>query len=360
MMKTITTQSAPTHANAINTKKLSNKTAIQPYGRFSIWPGLVLASAIAGLAFLLRQVPGFSIFSPMILSILIGMAVHNIIGTPSAAKAGVTFALRKILRIGVILLGLQLTAWQIASVGIMGFLIIAVTLIATFAFTIWLGRMIGVDRKLAELIAAGTSICGASAVLATNTVTAARDEDVAYAVASVTIFGSIAMLLYPLTPALLGLSAHDFGLWTGASIHEVAQVVAAAFQHGQEAGEFGTIAKLSRVILLAPVVITLGLLMARRARTSSESFPDQTTPVPWFVFGFLAMVALNSAVAIPEEVKVVSPLVTTFLLSIALAAMGLETDLSKLRKKGIRPFILGLAASLFIAVISLILVKLFA
>ncbi|SDO88897.1 conserved hypothetical integral membrane protein [Filomicrobium insigne] len=360
MMKTITTRSAPLHANAINTTQPPGRTAFQPYRKFGIWPGIALVSAIAGLAILLRQVPGLGIFSPMILSILIGMAFHNIIGTPRAAKAGVTFALRRILRLGVILLGLQLTAWQIASVGITGFLIITVTLVATFAFTIWFGRIIGVDRKLAELIAAGTSICGASAVLATNTVTAARDEDVAYAVASVTIFGSIAMLLYPLTPAFLGLSAHDFGLWTGASIHEVAQVVAAAFQHGQEAGEFGTIAKLSRVILLAPLVVTLGLLMARRARTIREDSPDQTTPVPWFVFGFLAMVVLNSAVAIPEEIKAVSPLITTFLLSIALAAMGLETDLSKLREKGIRPFILGLAASLFIAALSLILVKLFA
>lgn len=360
MIKTMTTPSAPAHAKPTRTQPPPGKNSFLPQAVLGIWPGMVLASTIAGLAILLRQVPGLGILSPMILSILIGMAFHNIIGTPSAAKPGVTFALRRILRLGVILLGLQLTAWQIASVGVTGFLIITVTLVATFAFTIWLGRTIGVDRKLAELIAAGTSICGASAVLATNTVTAARDEDVAYAVASVTIFGSIAMLLYPLAPTLLGLSAHDFGLWTGASIHEVAQVVAAAFQHGQEAGEFGTIAKLSRVILLAPVVITLGLLMARRAQTSREGLPDQTTPVPWFVFGFLAMVAVNSAVAIPEEIKAVSPHVTTFLLSIALAAMGLETDLSKLREKGMRPFILGLAASLFIACLSLILVKLFA
>ena len=119
------------------------------------------------------------------------------------------------------------------------------------------------------MIAAGTSICGASAVIATNTVTKAHDEDVAYAVACVTVFGSIAMFVYPLLPGLLHLDPHAFGLWSGASIHEIAQVVAAAFQDGQQAGEFGTIAKLSRVMMLAPVVIGLGLMAARRQRRAS-------------------------------------------------------------------------------------------
>jgi uncharacterized integral membrane protein (TIGR00698 family) len=116
-------------------------------------------------------------------------------------------------------------------------------------FTIWFGKLIGVDRKLTELIAAGTSICGASAVIATNTVTNTHGEDVAYAVACVTIFGSLSMLAYPLLPILLHLDPQAYGLWAGASIHEIAMVVAAAFQNGQAARQFGTIAKLSRVMM---------------------------------------------------------------------------------------------------------------
>src|SRR5260370_28141732 len=121
--------------------------------------------------------------------------------------------------------------------------IFVMTLLATFAFTIWMGKLLGVEAKLAQLMAAGTSICGASAVIATNTVTNADDEDVAYAVACVTVFGSIAMFVYPLLPSLLHLDPYAFGLWSGASIHEIAQVVAASFQDGQRAGEFATIAK---------------------------------------------------------------------------------------------------------------------
>ena len=186
----------------------------------AILPGLLLASAVATSGYLLRQLPGMTTFSPMILAILLGMAFHNLVGTPAIAKPGVSFSLRRLLRIAIILLGLQLTITQVIEVGGRGIGIIAATLVATFAFTVWMGRLLGVDRKLTQLIAAGTSICGASAVIATNTVTDAPDEDVAYAVACVTVFGSVAMFSYPLLPGLLHLDPHAFGLWSGASIQK--------------------------------------------------------------------------------------------------------------------------------------------
>jgi uncharacterized integral membrane protein (TIGR00698 family) len=327
----------------------------------AILPGLLLATAVATSGYLLRRLPGMTTFSPMILAILLGMAFHNLIGTPAFAKSGVTFSLRRLLRIGIILLGLQLTITQVIEVGNRGILIIAATLVATFAFTLWMGKLLGVDRKLAQLIAAGTSICGASAVIATNTVTNAHDEDVAYAVACVTVFGSVAMFIYPLLPELLHLDPHAFGLWTGASVHEIAQVVAAAFQDGTTAGEFGTIAKLSRVMLLAPVVLTLGWMAARNtAKRDPDAMAVSASrpPMPWFVFGFVALVGLNSLIAIPAANKVWIAAVTTFLLSVALAAMGLETDFRKLTAKGVRPALLGLLAFLFIASFSLGLIKL--
>ncbi|MDF2114223.1 YeiH family protein [Roseiarcaceae bacterium H3SJ34-1] len=320
----------------------------------------MLTGAIAAAGFGLRYAPGLSIFSPMILAITVGIGMQNIVGTPVAAKAGVTFALRRVLRFAIILLGLQLTVQQAMAVGVMGLGAIVLTLVCTFMFTTWFGRVLGVDRRLTQLIAAGTSICGASAVIATNTVTGAKDEDVAYAVACVTIFGSMAMFIYPLLPGLLHLNAHAYGLWTGASIHEIAQVVAAAFQGGQDAGEFGTVSKLTRVAMLAPVVIVLGLIAARRARGNATAPNQASAPIPWFVFGFLAMIVVNSLITIPADVKATIVIATTFLLSMALAAMGLETDLAKLRAKGIRPFLLGFAAFLFIASFSLALVKMIA
>jgi len=323
----------------------------------AIWPGLLLTAAIAASSTGLRALPGVAIFSPMILAIVLGIVLHNSIGTPLAAKAGVAFSLRRILRFAIILLGLQLTAAQVADVGARGILVIGGTLVCTFLFTVWLGRMIGVDRRLAELIAAGTSICGASAVIATNTVTEAHDEDVAYAVACVTVFGSIAMFVYPLLPGLLHLNPHAYGLWAGASIHEIAQVIAAAYQDGQQAGEAAAIAKLSRVAMLAPVVIILGILAARRTNNEDCSRGGAKVPMPWFVLGFVALVGVNSVITVPAGAKALIVSVTTFLLSMALAAMGLETDVTKLRAKGIRPLILGFAAFLFVATFSLSLVE---
>lgn len=177
-----------------------------------VLPGVALASAIAAAAFQIRHLHGLTAFSPMILAILIGMAFRNFIGTPSPVLPGITFSLRRLLRAAIVLLGFQLTFAQIASVGPRGLLIAAASLVATFAFTVWAGRMLGVGHKLTELIAAGTSICGASAIVATNTVTDAHDEDVAYAIACVTIFGSVAMFAYPLLPGLLHLDSRAYGL----------------------------------------------------------------------------------------------------------------------------------------------------
>ena len=324
----------------------------------AVVPGLLLTAGIAGLAFALRRIPGVAMLSPMILATLLGMALHNVVGTPAWAKPGVTFSLRRVLRLGIILLGLQLMASQVAQVGFTGVAIIAATLVATLVFTKWLGRLMGVDAKLAELIGAGTSICGASAVIATNTVTRGSDEDVAYAVACVTVFGSFSMLLYPLLPGLLHLSPGAYGLWTGASIHEIAQVVAAAFQDGARSGEIGTVSKLTRVMMLAPVVITLGLIAMRRASHAGGQSANAAPPMPWFVLGFVAMVILNSLVAIPEVPKAWIAVGTTFMLSMALAAMGIETDFRKLKAEGVRPLLLAAAAWVFIAIFSLVLVKL--
>ena len=325
-------------------------------GFMRIVPGIALTFGIALTALLFQRASGIAALSPLIVSIVIGMAVRNTVGTPAAVRPGITFSLKRILRFAIVLLGLQLTLAEIGRIGGTGFAIIVATLIATFFFTKMVGRLMGVDRKLAELIAAGTSICGASAVIATNTVTRGSDEDVAYAVACVTVFGSLSMILFPFLASAMALDPTSYGLWVGATIHEVAQVVAAAFQGGDQAGQIGTIAKLSRVILLAPLILSLGFLAVRRAAPGTDN--EASAPVPWFVFGFLALVVVNSLITIPPEVQSVIVAVTAFLLSAALASMGLETDIRKLRAKGLRPLALGAAAWIFISALGLGLVLL--
>ncbi|RQH08044.1 YeiH family putative sulfate export transporter [Bradyrhizobium sp. RP6] len=322
----------------------------------AIVPGVALAGTIAAVANMMRSIPAVATFSPMILAIGIGMAVRNLAGTPVLARAGISFSVRRLLRLAIVLLGFQITLTQLATVGPKGILIVASTLVATFGFTLAAGRALGVERKLTQLIAAGTSICGASAVVATNSVTEASDEDVAYAIACVTIFGSIAMFVYPMLPRLLHLDADAYGLWSGASIHEIAQVAAASFQNSQRAGEIATVAKLARVMLLAPVVLTLSVVT--RASAQRVGGKSAKPPIPWFAIGFVAIAALNSVVCIPVGLRSATITLSTFLLTMALAAMGLETDVSKLYAEGLRPAMLGGLAFLFIAGFSLILIKL--
>ncbi|AZO53648.1 MULTISPECIES: YeiH family protein [unclassified Mesorhizobium] len=319
-----------------------------------IIPGIVLVAMITAVAFSARNVSGFALFSQMILAVVAGMVYSNVLGTPAHAKAGIAFSQKCLLRFAIVLLGFQLTLGQVVSIGASGVGIVAATLGATFLFTITLGRLIGVDAKLAQLIAAGTSICGASAIVATNIVTDAHDEDVTYAVASITLFGTVAMLGFPLLAPLLGLDQHAFGLWAGASIHEVAQVIGAGFQNGTQSGEIATVAKLTRVAMLAPMVIALGLTARRKSGDPSAARP----PMPWFVAAFVAVVALNSLVAVPAEVKQAIVLATTIMLTMGLAAMGLQADISQLRSRGLRPLALAFCAFLFIGAFSLMLVKL--
>src|SRR6516165_2451693 len=322
-------------------------------------PGLLFAFTLAAVAFELRNLLGITALSPLIIAIVLGMAFRNTMGIPGAFKPGVVFSTRRILRFAIVLLGLQLSFAQLVKVGTVGLAVIAVTLACTFMFTVWLGHRLGIDRKLAQLIAAGTSICGASAIIATNTVTGASDEDVAYAVACVTVFGSASMLLYPALAGLLQLTPHSFGLWAGASIHEIAQVVAAAFQNGVDSGNFGTIAKLSRVMLLAPMILALGYVRSGNRRTDCvEPCKQQSIPVPWFVLGFVAMMLFNSFDLLPHLEKAYIVQTTTFLRTVALAAMGLETDIRKLRAKGWKPLLLGAGSWLFISVFSLALIEL--
>lgn len=321
-------------------------------------PGLILTSGLALLATSLQRLSGLSILSPLILAVLLGVLVKNTIGTPSIYHPGITFSLKRILRLAIILLGLQLNFTQVFAIGPIGFVIVVITLVSTFIFTCWLGRCLGVERKLAQLIAAGTSICGASAVVATSSVVKSSDEDVAYAVAIITVFGTLSMLLYPGLDVGLNLTSTAFGLWCGTSIHEVAQVVAAAFQMGQVSGEVATISKLSRVVFLVPMLLGLGV-MSISSHKQSGLMQLSKLPIPWFVLGFVALIVLNSFSLFPMAIKDWVIQGNKFLLTLALAAMGLETSLLKIRETGLKPLYLGAASWLFISGLSLGLVKMF-
>lgn len=314
-------------------------------------PGLALALVIAVLAISIRRIPALAMVSPLMIAILAGILVGNFYRLPAQFEVGLSFSSRGILRCAIGLLGLQLSVTQIVAIGIDVIVIVVCTVAIAFIGIGWLGRLLRVDPKLSDLVAAGTSICGASAIAAMSTVNQASEEDVAYSMGVVTALGTLLMFLLPVAAHFLDLDARAFGIWAGASIHEVAQVTGAAFQFSNAAGETSVVVKLMRVLMLAPLILVCGLWSRNRLSIKTEGASKPRFPL--FVIGFIAAVILSSTVTIASDMRASLMLITTFLMSVALAALGLQIDISKLKGKGIRPLALGMLGAMLVVMLSL-------
>ncbi len=327
----------------------------------ALLPGLALSGALAATGIALGHIGWLQDhgFSALTLAIVLGMLVGNTVyplvpRLAAASGAGVNVSKQNLLRLGVVLYGLRLTVQDIGHVGIAGVAIDALVLGSTFALACFIGtRWLGLDRKTAMLIGTGSSICGAAAVMAAEPVVKARAEQVTVAVATVVVFGTLAIFLYPALFelnqhwALIPGGANGFGVYAGSTIHEVAQVVAAARSVGPDAANSAVIAKMVRVMMLAPFLVMLSAWLARddkrHAHTSAATgqAPGKLA-VPWFAFGFVAVVLFNSLQWLPASVVAVTTEIDTALLAMAMAALGLSTHIGAIRKAGAKPLLLAL------------------
>ena len=325
-----------------------------PVSALRFAPGLSLAAAVAAAATAAARIGWLQAngVSALTLAIVIGIVAGNLL--PAAALAtsveGLDLARQRLLRAGIVLYGLRLTFQDIGHVGIAGIAIDAAVLCSTFALACALGtRVFGLDRNTAILIGAGSSICGAAAVLATAPVVRGRPDQAAVAVATVVGFGSVGIFLYPalfhLVAGLHALSPAAYGLWAGSTIHEVAQVVAAGHAIGDAAADTAVVAKMVRVMMLAPFLVALSAWFARTdvARADARSRPPIT--IPWFALGFVAVAGLRSLDVMPAQAMVAANALDLALLAVAMGALGLTTRLSALKAAGLAP--LGLGAALF-------------
>ncbi len=305
-------------------------------------PGLLALAALVAAAFALAGlVPGIAAgLWAMALGVAAAGPVRALPGGVAAAALGA----RPLLRTGVALLGLQVAAGELVALGPRG-LVLAVGVVAvTLAVTVGAGRVLGVPASLGLLVASGSAICGASAVAATASAIGADDEDAGYAVAVVTLFGTLAMVLVPvLATGPLGLTGEQAALWAGASIHEVAQVTGAGGVLGGAALATATLVKLARVALLAPTVA----LLARRAGRGGAGVRARGAAgplVPGFVLAFCALVAVRSVVPLPDGFLDAARIAATVLLAAGLAGLGLGIRPAAVRAAGLRPLALGLVA----------------
>jgi uncharacterized integral membrane protein (TIGR00698 family) len=287
------------------------------------------------------------------ISIMLGMVLGNTV-YPSIVEAcakGVLFSKQRLLQLGIIFYGFRLTFTDIAHVGVKGAMIDILVLMSTFAIAWIVGRKVfKLDTNTTLLIGAGSSICGAAAVMATEPVVKGRAEQVSVAVSTVLVFGTISMLLYPalfqwnLTWHILPTSTEAFGIFTGSTVHEVAQVVAAAKPLGDIATNTAVITKMVRVMMLAPFLIVLSVYLARKKSSHMHleaNSPKAPIMIPWFAVIFVAVTGMNSLSIVPSKVVTAAVNIDTLLLAIAMASLGLTTHFSAIKQAGIRPMLLG-------------------
>ena len=281
------------------------------------------------------------------------------VSLPKALNKDVGDVSKLILRWGIVLMGLQLDLHRIATTAGPAIPVTLVTTGTTIALFWWLGKRMGVSGALPVLVAIGTGICGAAAIVAASAPARARDEETGYALGVITLCGTVALFAEPALMGVLGLSERAFGFWVGASVHEVAQVVAAAFAGGPVAGEIGTVVKLTRVVWMAPALVVVAILL-RRAE-GAEAKGGKVPLVPWYVIGFLAMAALGSAAqattGLPGWLRPAMQWVAVAFFVVALAGVGLGLKVGQVLAFGARPLVLAGLASLFIALTTLAWVK---
>lgn len=309
-----------------------------------VFPGLLVAAVVAAAALLAGvAVPALS---PVLLAIGAGAAARNLGWLPSLLDAGLEVAARRVLRVGIVLLGLQLSLQDLAALG-WGVPVLAAAVVAVgIAATTWFGRLLKVQRKQALLIACGFSICGAAAVAGVERSVDADDEQTITAVALVALFGTAMIPLLPWLSSLLGLSDEVAGAWAGASIHEVAQVVAAGGIVGGSALAVAVTVKLARVLMLAPVAAILSWDSRRLQSEGSAPAISRRPPlIPLFVLGFLLLVAVRSYLPVPAEVLGGASLLQQFLLTAAMFALGCGVHLRSLAGRGLRPVLLAAAST---------------
>jgi len=318
------------------------------------FPGLVLSASLAASAIALGRLSVFADhgLSALTLAIMFGITAGNLLPGRWHAPlgAGIGFSKHWLLRAGIVLYGMRLTLQDIHAVGMAGVLVDALVLGFTFALACWLGmRWLKLDANTSMLIGIGSAICGAAAVLAAEPVVRGRSEQVSVAVATVVVFGTLAMLVYPLLYQLnlyWGLipgGERGFGVYVGASVHEVAQVLAAGRAISETAADTAVITKMVRVMMLAPFLVALGLWLARTRAPSASSGTASKLGIPWFAFGFVGVVVLNSLLDVPAALAVSINEVDTGLLAMAMAALGVSTRAAALRQAGVKPLLLALA-----------------
>lgn len=331
---------------------------------FKLFPGILLAAAIASLSMFLESLLPIHIIGSAVIAMFIGMLINHFLKDTKLFASGIKFTSKKILKFAIILLGLSLNITTILNVGKMSLTVMIFTLLTCFGGGYFIGKALGLNWKLSNLISAGTGICGGSAIAAISTTIDADDNDVAYAMSATFIFDMAMIILFPIMGRALGMTDQAFGIWAGTAVNDTSSVVATGYAFSEGAGDFATMVKLTRTLAIIPTVITFALVQLRIKRKEALIAKENGDDIkanfnilkifPWFILGFVAMSIVASIVPIPDAVVTTTKTISKFLMVCALAAIGLNTSFSGLKKSGVRPMVHGFIISALVVIVALL------
>ncbi len=322
----------------------------------NIIPGFLAAVVLACIARYIESILPIHLIGASVIALLLGMLINHF-WHPLVLKSGLKFTSKKILRVAIILLGASLNVNVILNVGKMSIMVMVFTLLTCFGGGYIIGKLLGLDWKLSNLISAGTGICGGSAIAAIAPVIDADDTDIAYAMSATFIFDMAMIVLFPIMGQALGLSDMAYGLWAGTAVNDTSSVVAAGYAFSEGAGDFATMVKLTRTLAIIPTVLVFAFVNLRLKRKENKSAVGKRVNFlklfPWFIAGFVLLSIVNSVGFIPAEVSVLAKNVSKFLMVTALSAIGLSTSFKDMKKAGVNPMLHGFIISALVVVVAL-------
>lgn len=322
-----------------------------------ILPGFIAAVLLAFVARFIENLMPVHVIGGSVIALLLGMLINSF-WKPAWLSPGLKFTSKKVLKLAIILLGASLSVNVILSVGRMSLVVMFFTLLTCFGGGYFVGKALGLNWKISNLISAGTGICGGSAIAAIAPVIDAEDSDIAYAMSATFIFDMAMIILFPIMGRMLGLSDMAYGLWAGTAVNDTSSVVAAGYAYSEAAGDFATMVKLTRTLSIIPTVLVFAFINLRIKRKQNIA-SDSKNKIniwglfPWFIVGFIALAVINSFGLIPSAVSSAAKSLSKFLMVAALAAIGLGTSFKDVKKSGFNPMMHGFIISALVVVVAI-------
>ena len=329
-----------------------------------VFPGIMLSLGVALVACWIENLLPIHLVGSAVIAMFIGIILNHFLRNTKVFSSGLKFTSKKILKFAIVLLGLSLNITTILNVGKMSLTVMIFTLLTCFGGGYFIGKALGLNWKLSNLISAGTGICGGSAIAAIAPTIDADDNDVAYAMSATFLFDMAMIVLFPIMGQAMGMSDQAFGIWAGTAVNDTSSVVATGYAFSEGAGDFATMVKLTRTLAIIPTVIIFAFVQLRLKRKEALANSQNgselkanfsiTKIFPWFILGFLAMSIVASVFEVPLAVVSGTKSASKFLMVCALAAIGLNTSFSSMRKAGIRPMIHGFIISVLVVIVALV------